>query len=406
MLMNQHQFIFSDQQRHRVARHVAFWLVWWLAYSILFHYPIHTFKAWSLDPTVTPNVFRNMEKVGLGWFIVKTAIFNSLLAVVLCQAMFTYAVIYGIFPMFIFKESKWIHAVIAVVILLFADYYVATYFKFFVLLGDYVVGLKKSLPPFNVAESKYSMMREQLSSLPIVTAAAIMIKLVKRWWQQQKQVEQLAREKTKAELQLLKAQIHPHFLFNTLNNIYFFTLAQSQQAPEMIKKLKSMLQYILNECNRPLVPLDQEIKMIHDYMALEKIRYGDQLEMAIETCAYTEKMIAPLLLIPFVENSFKHGASKMLNKAWIKLKIKVEDDQLQFSIVNSRPLNINSNGAKGNIGLSNVKRRLHLLYPSAHLLSIKEEPETFSVHLSLPLTEPSLLAKEKTSKPMAKYVMA
>ena len=95
-------------------------------------------------------------------------------------------------------------------------------------------------------------------------------------------LQQLGSEKTKAELQLLKAQVHPHFLFNTLNNIYFFTLAGSPKAPEMIKKLSGLLQYILTECNQPLVPLQKELALLGDYTALEKIRYGDQIKMTIE----------------------------------------------------------------------------------------------------------------------------
>ena len=124
--------------------------------------------------------------------------------------------------------------------------------------------------------SMYSALREQLSSLPVIAGFAVMIKLIKRWWLKQKETEQLFHEKTKAELQLLKAQVHPHFLFNTLNNIYYFTLSGSPKAPEMINKLSGLLHYILNECNQPLVPLQKEINMVRDYMALEKIRYGEQ----------------------------------------------------------------------------------------------------------------------------------
>ena len=128
----------------------------------------------------------------------------------------------------------------------------------------------------------YSALREQLSSLPVIAGFAVMIKLMKRWWLKQKETEQLFQEKTKAELQLLKAQVHPHFLFNTLNNIYYFTLSGSPKAPEMINKLSGLLHYILNECNQPLIPLQKEINMVRDYMALEKIRYGEQMNMTIE----------------------------------------------------------------------------------------------------------------------------
>ena len=106
----------------------------------------------------------------------------------------------------------------------------------------------------------------------------------------------------------------------------------------MIKKLSGLLHYILNECNQPLVPLEKEIKMIQDYMALEKIRYGEQMNMTIEIQEnYPDKMIAPLLLIPFVENSFKHGASKMLTHPYVKLRITIENNMLHFFINEQRP---------------------------------------------------------------------
>jgi LytS/YehU family sensor histidine kinase len=228
---------------------------------------------------------------------------------------------------------------------------------------------------------------DQLTTLPIVLGFAVMIKLIKRWWLKQKEIEQLAKEKTKAELQLLKAQVHPHFLFNTLNNIYFFTLTNSIQAPEMIKKLSGMLHYILNECDRPQVPLEKEIKMIRDYMALEKIRYGDQLQMTIDIQENNnnEKMIAPLLLIPFVENSFKHGASKMITHPWVKLRITIENNRLHFIIMNSVPAITEATHSKGNIGLKNVRKRLELLYPDSHELNIASESVSYAVYLNIEL---------------------
>ena len=234
----------------------------------------------------------------------------------------------------------------------------------------------------------YTVNRDLLTSFPIVTGFALMIKLLKRWWLKQREAEQLAKEKTKAELQLLKAQVHPHFLFNTLNNIYYFTLNASPKAPEMIKKLSGLLHYILNECNRPLVPLSKEMAMLRDYTALEKIRYGEQMDMTIEMQENdSEKLIAPLLLIPFVENSFKHGASKMITHPWVKLRTTVEKGMLHFSIVNSRPPEDEPLAKKGNIGLKNVKKRLQLLYPNAHALNIVSKPESFAVYLKIQLQE-------------------
>jgi len=232
-----------------------------------------------------------------------------------------------------------------------------------------------------------------LFNYPIVAGLAVIIKMMKRGWLKQQETSLVAREKATAELQLLKAQIHPHFLFNTLNNIYFFTLTSPQKAPEMLMKLSDILQYIINECNQPLVPLAKELKLIEDYMALEKIRYGEHLKMELEINGdYNHKMITPLLLIPLVENSFKHGASKMLSEPWVNLKINVEEQYLYFVLSNSRPDELTLPQLNGRIGLTNVKKRLQLLYPAAYELNIAEGKNSFEVFMKIKLGESKTIA--------------
>ena len=169
-----------------------------------------------------------------------------------------------------------------------------------------------------------------------------------------------------------------------------------------------MLHYILNECKQNLVPLEKEIKMIQDYMALENIRYGEQMKMTVEILDnYRGKLIAPLLLIPFIENSFKHGASKMLTHPYVTLRINVENNMLDFFISNGRPNTEDPITSKGNIGLKNVKKRLQLLYPGTHEISIVSEPESFTVYLKIRLTEMTTSpAIDGEIKPVPDYAMA
>ena len=196
------------------------------------------------------------------------------------QAIFTYVLIYWVLPNYLFKKRN-VLVIAFILINLFVIYYFAVpLFKYFALPGNYIFGFGTFYDGFD--QFMYATIREQLSSLPVIAGFAVMIKLIKRWWLKQKQTEQLFHEKTKAELQLLKAQVHPHFLFNTLNNIYYFSLSGSPRAPEMINKLSGLLHYILNECNHPLIPLQKEINIVRDYMALEKIRYGEQMNMTID----------------------------------------------------------------------------------------------------------------------------
>lgn len=389
--MTKHEFIFSDMRSHRIARHVTFWFIWCLSFNLLFHYPNHVFKGWD---TSGPGS-NNFQELGPVLFFIKAFFVNSLFGVIVPQIAFTYALLYWLLPRYYFKKrNPYISGAITTGVLLIF-HFVATAFKYSPSIYNDIMNTTPAGYPRFISISRVVLI-DQLTSLPIIAGLALMIKLIKKWWRKQKETEQLAQEKIKAELQLLKAQVHPHFLFNTLNNIYYFTLSGSTKAPEMIRKLSDLLNYILHECDRPLVPLEKEIKMLQDYMELEKIRYCEQMNMSTEfpdNCG--NKMIAPLLLIPFVENSFKHGTSKVLANAFVKLIIDIENDTLCFSLTNSKPQNHQSAITKGNIGLKNVRKRLGLLYPNKHVLTILLEPDIFQIELKIQLKHFADTVKDK-----------
>lgn len=214
------------------------------------------------------------------------------------------------------------------------------------------------------------------------------IKYYKDWYKKRSESEVLQRENQLAELQLLKAQIHPHFLFNTLNNIYSFVLNRDDRAAELVDKLASMIDYMRREGENLFVPMEKEIGLIKDYVGLEKIRYGDRLDLQMKINGdYKNKLIAPLLMIPFVENSFKHGSSKMRGIQLIKILINVENNELDFRITNSKPSIATTQDNKKGIGLANVQKRLQLIYPGKHELEIMDEINSFSVRLKINLSE-------------------
>jgi sensor histidine kinase YesM len=235
---------------------------------------------------------------------------------------------------------------------------------------------------------------------PVFCLIFIMIKMLKTWYLKEREKDTLLKENLNAELQLLKAQVHPHFLFNTLNNIYSFILSDAAKAQSHVKKFEEMLRYMITECDQPFVALSKEINMINDYAALEKVRYGNRLDMEIViTGDHKNKMIAPLLMIPFVENSFKHGTSQMLRHPWVKLEITCIGNQLFFNLSNSKPsVQIATKQTKG-IGLVNVKKRLTLLYPGKHQLDIDSTDDSFVVNMQIMLEEESLLTKNKIAQP-------
>jgi len=182
------------------------------------------------------------------------------------------------------------------------------------------------------------------------------------------------------ELRYLKMQIHPHFLFNTLNTMYGFALKKADETPEMILKLSNLLDYLLYQVDKPFVSLNDEINHIEDYISLEKMRFSDTLNVSFSKNITSELIeIAPMLLIPFVENSFKHGKIKngSLN---ISITIEANVNEIQFKIKNSYTKESSSNDG---IGLENIKKRLELLYPNQHHLNINNNENDFIVALTL-----------------------
>ena len=184
------------------------------------------------------------------------------------------------------------------------------------------------------------------------------------------------------ELKLLKMQIHPHFLFNTLNTLYGFALKKSEKAPEMILKLSNLLDYILYQVDKPLVLLQDEIRHIEDYVSLEKSRFQESLQITFNKDLIGKKLeIAPMLLLPFVENAFKHG-TQIDGVVKVNINLKVDENKLNFIIENSAKNNKNS---KKGIGLENIKKRLEMLHPKKHFLEILQEDTVFKVNLKIPI---------------------
>jgi sensor histidine kinase YesM len=224
---------------------------------------------------------------------------------------------------------------------------------------------------------------KMIAALYPYTFVAVAIKLLKYWYANKQAQQILLQDKLQAELKFLKTQIHPHFLFNTLNNLYALTLKKSDLAPAMVLKLSELINYMLYECREDEVLLEKDIQFIHNYIAIERLRYGDKLDVDIRVGGDPNgRKIAPLLLLPFTENCFKHGASLELDQSWVKLDIEVMPDRTIFKVENNKVAGNGRSGVEG-IGINNAKRRLDLLYPNNHELKIINGDETFLVILSI-----------------------
>ncbi|CAN5247334.1 histidine kinase [soil metagenome] len=230
-----------------------------------------------------------------------------------------------------------------------------------------------------------TLLRSSINML-VMLALTTALKFSKKWFKDQQEKKDLEREKLQAELKYLKAQINPHFLFNTLNNLYALTLKKSDDAPEMVLKLSEIMRYMLHDSNERMVPLSAEINYLQNYIGLQQIRQLDRTDIRFTINREPNgQLIAPLLLIPFIENSFKHGADG-LEAGWIHIDIKLEGTSMQFNVSNSKPAKAYKKVLSHRIGLENVKARLELLYPGKHTLAIDDAPEYYLTVLKLDLS--------------------
>lgn len=231
-----------------------------------------------------------------------------------------------------------------------------------------------------------NLMLQTLLPLWIPAMFLIAKTFISEWSKQTRAKAELEKENLQTELKMLKNQLNPHFLFNTLNNLYSLALMKSDKTPEMISRLSDMFQFILYECNAPYIPLKKEMNLINNYVKLQQLRYGDRLNYSIQSDVDIDNFrIAPMILFTFVENCFKHGSGGDPGVPWIKLTFERKANKLLFRAENSKPTKpqITSGSKKGGIGLSNMEKRLNLLYPEHYKLNTNDDNNTYIAELEL-----------------------
>ena len=304
-------------------------------------------------------------------------------AVILPAKLFyVYTVIYVLFPVFLLRKRYTLFFVSATLMAVFAAGLINI--VDISLIGPYILGH----PLYGYF--LHTKIIYKILDLIYIGSFPVLIKLWQRQIKQEKRAQELSVGKLGAELELLRNQLQPHFLFNTLNNLYGMVLSKHPQAAEVVMRLSDMMSYMLYECNSERIELEKEITQLKNYIELEKIRYGDRLELSFEVGGQLSgERIAPLLFMTFWENAFKHGPAKMEQPSWITGSLWVKGGQLDFRLENSIP---NQSGTidsspytKSGIGLNNVKKRLELLYPERYQLST-EVSDTYFVRLTIDLS--------------------
>jgi two-component system LytT family sensor kinase len=226
---------------------------------------------------------------------------------------------------------------------------------------------------------------EILLDLSYLLAPALIIKLFHEMSSLSTKTIKLERDNINLELNFLKSQINPHFLFNTLNNVYSLVLHKNDKAADAVLKLSDLMRYNLYDSNTPQIDLVKEINFFRNYVELERMRHSSRAQIDLELEGDFEKFqVAPLIIFPFIENAFKYGIDSSMSSAWVKMKLALEGNRLFVLVRNSKnPKRKQKPGLVGGIGIANSKKRLDLLYRDKHSLIINDEETSFSVHLEI-----------------------
>ncbi|MBC7774231.1 MAG: histidine kinase [Phycisphaerae bacterium] len=221
-----------------------------------------------------------------------------------------------------------------------------------------------------------------------IIALAVCIYIIGDYRKERKTNMQLVKSKAEAEIKLLKGQLHPHFLFNSLNNLYSLALIKSDLTADSILKLTELLDYLVYRANMDKVPLSKEVQLLNNYIGLEQLRYGDHLRIKTDISVQNDALqVAPLLLLPFAENCFKHGGPDKDGLFRVDIQLYADDQKLVFQINNSKKNALESNKHTGGLGLQNIRQRLSLLYPGRHTLMIDNQPNTYQVRLEIKIRD-------------------
>lgn len=242
-------------------------------------------------------------------------------------------------------------------------------------------GVATTVISFLLGEFSFKLLSTILGFLVLIVSSGGALKMAKDGFVRRQQIKH-------AELNLLKAQMTPHFLFNTLNNLYGLSLSKSDKLPDLMLKLSDLLRYSLYETHQHSVPLEKEVNYLQNYIELEKIRLEETVNIAFEVRNTAASFrIAPMLLLTFVENAFKHMATKARGEAFVNLSIGIENKQLTFSCVNS--INATKRDTHvpadlGGLGLVNTKKQLDFIYGDEAILLVEQETNEFRIELKLP----------------------
>lgn len=300
--------------------------------------------------------------------------FKITLIKVLDLALMVYVTNYVLIPLLLYKKRYVVFVITFIAMVLTSSF-----------TKMYIIGQVVNDPAsFSLQENLKARIYDNVIPHFFLVIAGAAIKFMFDQLRLQKKIANLAKEKAEAELNFLKSQINPHFLFNSLNSVYFLIDKNNPDARQALHKFSDMLRYQLYEANGERIPIEKEIDYLQDYVHLQQLRKDENYKVQFNCSPEVKNFsIEPLLLIPFVENAFKHISHKTDGTNFVKLDMSRNNGYFEFEVENSREKGVYSTEQHGGIGMNNVKRRLELLYPGTHQLSIDDKANSFKINLKL-----------------------
>ncbi len=351
----------------------------WLIRNKLYHIPfwgLYHFIWWTV---ALGNPAKAFASIFLSPFILKFLFY------VVFQALAVYFNLYYLIPKYL-EKGRFTHYMIALLLtitaaslLIIPGYYLSAFMSGQTMQQAYGAN----------GDCFYGYLGTSLPSTLAAMTLAMSIKLGKNWLQTQRKQQVLEKEKLETELNFLKHQFNPHFLFNTINSIFFLIHKNPDMASASLAKFSELLRYQLYECNDRQILLSKEISYMENSIELEKLRQNDNVSVSLRIDQENSSQwgIAPFILMTFVENAFKHVSKHTDRPNWIRIQLDQEHEQLNFSVSNSASDVVNNDIVHyGGIGLKNVQRRLDLIYPGQYCLDIQHNSNSFDVRLQLRLT--------------------
>lgn len=360
----------SNRKIGRVLLSVVIHVAAWSAFLIpLYLLMTSNFRGTPNEVTLEQNPYFIFNQVFTYGFLVVFYYFNA----------------FFLIPKLLARKQLWLYALIVIALL-----------AFYIWLPEYIFRtyiFHRPTPPPGIPPPSANPGRRRFRLFTYLGSGGLFLlvfvvsfasKILQQWFQAEQQKEKAEKETLRTELSLLKSQVNPHFLFNTLNNIYAMAITESEHTADAVMKLSQIMRYILQEAEHETVPLQKDLEFLQRYIDLQKFRLSDKTELQYRVQGDGQLLrIAPLLMIPFIENAFKYGVSTREN-SHIAIDIQIRENVVTLYVENTKhALSASATMDNTGIGINNAKRRLALLYPGKHELVINDSPASFVVRLKI-----------------------